>query len=136
MTLGLAHAVALRDTIRANPNDPAQLVEAFDSTTESSLTPWYHDQVERDHQRAENLRAEIEGRSPKVSGGDLGARLMLAARVDPDAARGFLDVFSCLALPSEVIDRPGMCDKLTSLNPAEIPGPLGPSRQQLIALTE
>jgi 2-polyprenyl-6-methoxyphenol hydroxylase-like FAD-dependent oxidoreductase len=136
MTLGLAHAVALRDTIRADANDPAQLVEAFDSTTESSLTPWYHDQVDRDHQRVESLRAEIEGRPPKVSGRDLGARLMLAARVDPDAARGFLDVFSCLALPSEVIDRPGMRDRLLSLNPAELPRPPGPSREQLITLTE
>jgi 2-polyprenyl-6-methoxyphenol hydroxylase-like FAD-dependent oxidoreductase len=136
MTLGLAHAVALRDTIRADADDPAQLVESFDSTTESSLTPWYRDQVERDHQRAENLRAEIEGRPPKVSSGDLGARLMLAARVDPDAARGLLDVFSCLALPSEVIDRPGMRDKLLSLNPADLPRPAGPSRQRLIALTE
>jgi hypothetical protein len=61
---------------------------------------------------------------------------MLAARVDPDAARGLLDVFSCIALPSEVIDRPGMRDKLISLNPAEIPRPPGPSREQLIAVTE
>jgi 2-polyprenyl-6-methoxyphenol hydroxylase-like FAD-dependent oxidoreductase len=136
MTLGLAHAVALRDTVRAHPDDPARLVEAFDSTTETSLTPWYHDQVDRDNQRAENLRAEIEGRPPKISNGDLGTRLMLAARVDPDAARGFLDVFSCLALPSEVIDRPGMRDKLMSLNPAELSRPAGPSREQLIALTE
>jgi hypothetical protein len=106
------------------------------SVTETSLTPWYHDQVERDHQRGENLRAEIDGRPPRVSSGDLGARLMLAARVDPEAARGFLDVFSCLALPSEVADRPGMRDKLLLLNPAELPTPAGPSRQRLIALTE
>jgi 2-polyprenyl-6-methoxyphenol hydroxylase-like FAD-dependent oxidoreductase len=136
MTLGLAHAVALRDTIRANPDDPAQLVEVFDSTTERSLTPWYHDQVERDNQRARNLRAEIDGQPAKIASSDLGTRLMLAARFDSDAARGFLDVFSCLALPSEVVDRPGMRDKLVSLNPAELTRPAGPSREQLIALTE
>jgi 2-polyprenyl-6-methoxyphenol hydroxylase-like FAD-dependent oxidoreductase len=135
MTLGLAHAVALRDAIRADPDDPAHLVETFDWITETRLTPWYHDQVNRDNQRAEDVRAEIEGRPPRGPSNDLGARLMAAARVDPEAARGFLDVFSCLALPSEVLDRPGMRDKLASLEPAEQPGPAGPSREQLVALT-
>jgi 2-polyprenyl-6-methoxyphenol hydroxylase-like FAD-dependent oxidoreductase len=137
ITLGLAHAVALRDTVRACPDDPAQLVELFDQVTEETLTPWYYDQVNRDHQRAANLRAEIEGRPPEGPGEDAAANLMLAARVDPDAARAFLDVFSCLALPSEVLDRPGLREKVDSLATSSGPvAPAGPTREQLIALTQ
>jgi 2-polyprenyl-6-methoxyphenol hydroxylase-like FAD-dependent oxidoreductase len=137
IALGLAHAVALRDTVRACPDDPAQLVELFDLLTEETLTPWYHDQVNRDNQRAANLRAEIEGRPPEGPGDDPVANLMLAARADPEAARAFLDVFSCLALPSEVLNRPGMREKVDSLASSSGPlGPAGPTREQLIALTQ
>jgi hypothetical protein len=133
----LAHAVALRDTIRTCPDDPAQLVELFDLITEETLTPWYHDQVNRDNQRAASLRAEIEGRPPEGPGDDPVANLMLAARVDPDAARGFLDVFSCLALPSDVLDRPGLRERVESVATSSGPlGPPGPTREQLIAQTQ
>ncbi len=136
ITLGLAHAVALRDAIRARPEDPVQLIELFDQITEDTLTPWYHDQVNRDNQRAANLRAEIEGRPLNGPRDDPAAQLMLAAMVDPDAARAFLDVVSCLALPAEVLERPGMHDKLEQQNatPRALKPP-GPTREQLIALT-
>jgi flavin-dependent dehydrogenase len=136
ITLGLAHAVALRDAIRARPEDPVQLIELFDQITEETLTPWYHDQVNRDNQRAVKLRAEIEGRPLERAPDDPAAQLMLAAMVDPDAARALLDVFSCLALPAEVIKRPELRDKLESLiATAQTLKPSGPTREQLIALT-
>jgi hypothetical protein len=63
--------------------------------------------------------------------------LMQAARTDPDAARGFLDVYSCLALPAQVLQRPGLRDKLTALAASPAPSlPPGPTREQLIALTQ
>jgi len=64
MSLGLAHAIALRDVLREYPADPARLAEAFDRVTEETLTPWYREQIDRDHQRAAEVRAAIEGRSP------------------------------------------------------------------------
>jgi hypothetical protein len=62
---------------------------------------------------------------------------MRAAAVDPDAARAFLDVFSCLELPGEVLDRPGMREKVKSLAASSEPlVPPGPTREQLIALAQ
>jgi len=135
--LGLAHAVTLRDALRAHPEDPARLAESFDQMTEEHLTPWYRDQVNQDRRRAANLLALAEGRLPAEPGGDPVLMLMRAARTDPDAARGFLDVYSCLALPAQVLQRPAIQAKLTALgaDPDADPPP-GPTREQLIALTQ
>ena len=83
------------------------------------------------------LLAVLEGRPPDGPGDDPARMLMLAARTDPDAARGFLDVFSCLALPAQVLQRPGMREKLTALAASAAPSfSPGPAREELIALTQ
>jgi hypothetical protein len=42
----------------------------------------------------------------------------------------------CLALPAQVLQRPGLRDKLTALAASPAPSlPPGPTREQLIALT-
>lgn len=134
--LGLAHAVMLRDALRSRSADPAELAESFDHMTEEHLTPWYRDQVNQDRQRAASLLATAQGRPPDRPGDDPALLLMQAARTDPDAARGFLDVYSCLALPAQVLQRPGLRDKLTALTVGPAPSlPPGPTREQLIALT-
>ncbi len=136
-SLGLAHAVKLRDALRSQPADPAELAGLFDQMTEESLTPWYRDQVNRDRQRAASLLAVVEGRPPDGPGDDPARMLMLAARTDPGAVRGFLDVFSCLALPAQVLQRPGMREKLTALAASAAPSfSPGPTREELIALTQ
>jgi hypothetical protein len=133
MSLGLAHAVVLRDALRSCPDDPVGLMEAVDRVTEQTLTPWYRDQVDRDQQRAARLRAVIEGREPCQPLEDTALQLMMGAGADPAVARGYLDTLSCLALPTEVLDRPGMRDRLATIAaqtpPADLPGP---SRQQLV----
>ena len=135
--LGLAHAVTLRDALRSYPADPAGLAESFDQMTEEYLTPWYRDQVNQDRRRAASLLALVEGRPPAAPGSDPALTLMQAARTDPDAARGVLDVYSCLTLPAEVLQRPGLQDKLTALATNPAPSlPPGPTREQLIALTQ
>ncbi len=133
MSLGLAHAVVLRDALRSCPGDPVGLIETFDRVTEQTLTPWYRDQFHRDQQRAARCRAVIEGREPDQSVEDPGLRLMLGAVADAEVARGYLDTLACLVLPTEVLDRPGMRDRLATIaaqtRPAGLPGP---TRQQLV----
>jgi 2-polyprenyl-6-methoxyphenol hydroxylase-like FAD-dependent oxidoreductase len=135
ISLGLAHAVALRDALRVIPDDPVRLVELFDSVTEETLTPFYRDQVERDHRRAAQTRAVIEGRPAPPLTADPLLSLQFAARQDADAARGFLDVMSCLALPEQVLKRPGMTDRLRAAQESgRPPHPPGPTREELVAL--
>jgi 2-polyprenyl-6-methoxyphenol hydroxylase-like FAD-dependent oxidoreductase len=137
--LGLLHAIALRDALRENPEDPARLVEAFEQVTEETLTPWYRDQIERDYQRAVEMQAVIDGREPDLPTDDPAKQILTAflaaASVDPDVARAFFDVVACLALPAEVMGRPGIREKVAAFIGVKPPQMPGPSRAELIALT-
>ena len=137
-SLGLAHAVALRDVLRDDPHDPADLTMAFDRVTEQTLTPWYRDQIDRDYQRAAAIQAAIDGHHPGHPGDDPTrqgqAAFLAAASADPDVARAFMDVMSCLSLPGQVMSRPGLNDKIASFAGAEVPATPGPARAELLAL--
>ncbi len=134
ISLGLAHAVAFRDALRAEPDGPLGLIELFDEVTDETLTPFYRDQVDRDHRRAARLRAVIEGSRAAPLEVDPWLSIQFAAQLDADAARGFLDMLSCLALPNQVLSRPGMMDRLHAAKESAIPPPSGPTREQLVAL--
>ncbi len=139
MSLGLAHAIALRDAVRESLEDPARLAEAFDRMTEDTLAPWYRDQIARDHQLAAETQAAIEGRAPAGPPADdpaqqLQVAFVAAAAHDPDVARAFFEVFSCLALPAEVMGRPGIRETVAAYvgrTPPQVPGP---TRTELVAL--
>lgn len=139
VSLGLLHAVTLRNAWRDNLDDPEGLVLAFDRATEERLTPWYRQQVDRDYQRASEVRAAIAGRNGPADTGDRPAArkqaaFFAAASTDPDVARAFLDVMSCLALPGEVLARPGIGDKVAAYLDADpVPAP-GPTRDEVLAL--
>jgi flavin-dependent dehydrogenase len=138
ISLGLAHAVALRDVLRDRPHDPADVTMAFDRVTEETLTPWYRQQIDRDYQRAAEIKAAIDGRHPDHLGDDprrrAEAAFLAAASADPDVARGFMDVMSCLSLPEQVMLRPGLRDKVASFVNAETRATPGPTRSELLAL--
>ena len=138
ITLGLAHAIALRDAVRESPADPARLAAAFDRVTEETLTPWYRDQIDRDHQRAAHIRAAIQARPsarPAAAPAPYTqAAFFAAANLDPDVARAFFDVMSCLASPTEVMSRPGMPEKIAAFAGTEPPQTPGPTRSELLTL--
>ena len=138
-SLGLAHAVALRDVLRGDPHDPAELTLAFDRVTEETLTPWYREQIDRDYQRAAEIKAAIDGRHRDHLGDDprrqVQAAFSAAASADPDVARALMDVMSCLCLPGQVMSRPGLKEKVVSFVNAEVPATPGPTRSELLALT-
>jgi flavin-dependent dehydrogenase len=141
VSLGLAHAIALRDAAREYPEDPARLAEAFDRVTEEKLTPWYREQINRDYQRAAEVLAAIEGRPPtrgarppEGPSPHMPAAYFAAANFDPDVARAFLEVMSCLALPAEVMGRAGIREKAAAFAGTPAPQVPGPTRPELLAL--
>jgi len=115
ISLGLAQAVALREVARECGDDLPQLALRLDEVTESALTPWYRDQVDRDRHRAATLSAFVEGRQPQTGahpGAELQAAFLAAAAHDPEVARAALETFACLALPGEVMSRPGLSERV------------------------
>jgi 2-polyprenyl-6-methoxyphenol hydroxylase-like FAD-dependent oxidoreductase len=133
ISLGLVHAVRLRDVVRAAPADPAALVHRFDEITETELRPWYDAQAAMDRARWTDIEALRHGRPPPPRAG-LTSGLSAAAAVDPDAFRGALDVAGCLATPEQVLARPGMVDRVRRAIDSPPPPPPGPSRDQLLAI--
>jgi 2-polyprenyl-6-methoxyphenol hydroxylase-like FAD-dependent oxidoreductase len=140
LSLGIAHAVALRDLARDAFDEPLRLAVEFDAITEEAFTPWYRQQIDRDRARVAAVEAAIEGRDPpKADPSDRTARMqeafMIAAAYDPEVARGFLDVMAVLALPQHVMARPGMIDKvMASSSDRKLPVEAGPNRQELLEL--
>jgi 2-polyprenyl-6-methoxyphenol hydroxylase-like FAD-dependent oxidoreductase len=107
ITLGLLHAVALRDAVRTHPDDPVRCAVEFDRLTDMHVVPWYDDQVQRDRERATRFEVLRAGGSPGPARDPL-APLLAAVRFDPDVARAAFDVFGCLTPPAEVLGRPGL----------------------------
>ncbi|HEX6489126.1 MAG TPA: NAD(P)-binding protein [Candidatus Dormibacteraeota bacterium] len=136
LSLGLMHATALRDAVRAHGDDPAALALRLDELTESELTPWYRDQVNRDRQRAADHQAVIDGRPQPPPTPERAAANALFAAVgqDADVARGWFEVFANINLPSEVLSRPEIAEKVARFA-GSTPQPMaGPTRAQLLTL--
>lgn len=138
MTLGLLHAVRMRDVVRAELAAPRQFAEAFDAVTEAELTPWYRATVDLDRDRQAAIDALIDGRPippPADEGGALRRALMGAAAYDADVYRAFLDIMAVLSPPDEVYARPGLVDRITTITaskpPLQVPGP---TRREILAL--
>ena len=140
VTTGLKGAIALRDVAREHFDDPKALALELDRVLEERCAPWYRLQVVQDRDRHTAVQAAIEGRAS--AGPDIDNPVMQmvaafrkAATVDPDVARAFVEVVSCLAFPADVIGRPGMMDKiLMAASQAGEGPPPGPSREELLKL--
>lgn len=140
ISVGLGHAIALRDAARSHFDDPLGLATAFDAVTEEKFTPWFRQQIDRDRGRVAVINAAIEGREPpKPDLSDPLVRLQLAfvtaAAHDPEVARGFAEMLSVLALPQEFMARPGMFEKvMAAAEGHDVPVTPGPTREQTLKI--
>ena len=140
ISLGLSHAVALRDTIREAGGDPLRLAHAFHEITEAELTPWYTSQIRSDRHRFATMDALRQGQPPPSLGTDEYSRrerlFWQAVPFDPDLFRAAIDIVSALTLPRDIYARPGLMDRaeaIVSQLPADAPGMPSASRTDLLA---
>ena len=86
--------------------------------------------------RLAEMNAEAQGVSyePGDPEWEIAHALEAAAGQDPDVMRAFLSIASVIALPDEVIARPGVLDKAIELGSGwrDVPLP-GPDRERLLA---
>lgn len=128
------HAHGTAEVIQQHLDDPLALALAQDAMTETRLTPWYRDTVAGDRQRAAQITATLQGRKvPRPT--DPQDALLVAMLYDADLFRAFIETRSLLALPQEVMARPGMLDHIMAVAGAhEAATPPGPSREELLRL--
>jgi len=109
------------------------LALAHDAVTEARVTPWYRHTVESDRKRTAQIDATIHGRSTPPA--DASSALLVAMMYDPDLFRVFIEIFSLLALPQEVMARPGLVDRVKEVAGAhDAVAPPGPSRDELLRM--
>ena len=137
-SIGMLHAVTLRDQLReVGLDDPAAFAEAFHTATARTVEPWYRATLATDRYRLAEIESGVRGGTydPQDSQYQLGKALGAAAGQDPDCLRAYLDIWLVLRTPGEVFARPGLRDKIVQLGSGwRDVEPLGPSREQLLAL--
>lgn len=133
LSVGMMHAQTLRAVVREHLDDPAVLVQAWDERTEVDVTPYYRAQIASDRARFAEMEALRNGEPPAPTD-PMTARFTVAAMHDPDVFRGLLQIVGCLATPAEVLSRPLVRDRITSLGEVDLPRPPGPDRARLLEL--
>lgn len=135
ITTGLMHAAGTLDVVREHLGHPLALAHGHDEMTETRVRPWYRDTVEFDRGRKEQIDASIEGRPARAAQdqASLARRaLLVAMRHDPDIFRAFADIMAMLALPQQVMARPGLADRITEIAGRDAVTPPGPSRDEVL----
>ncbi|MGH3602053.1 MAG: FAD-dependent oxidoreductase [Pseudonocardiaceae bacterium] len=133
LSVGLIHAQLLRKLVRAHLDDPAMLARVWDEHTEQFVAPFYRNQIAADRARIAEMDALWHGVEPPERNSVMG-RLLAAAGSDPDVLRAVLETVQCLALPQEVLERPGIKDKVARQAPGAPMRMPGPDRDQLLRL--
>jgi 2-polyprenyl-6-methoxyphenol hydroxylase-like FAD-dependent oxidoreductase len=140
MTMGLMHAAGTAEVVRQHLDDPLALVAGHDRMSQDRILPWYRQTVRLDRARKAQIDASIAGNSAAAPPGfDDGetpgwADLMVAMLYDADAFRAFMEIINMLALPGDIMARPGFSEHLAKAaagrEPFEMPGP---SRADLLS---
>jgi hypothetical protein len=106
--------------------------------TETRVTPWCRNTIEIDRRRIAQLEARIQGRSdpqPTDPSANVADALAIAMRYDADVFRAAAEVRTMLALPQEVMARPGLVDRIREIAEThKAPTPAGPSREELLRI--
>ncbi len=138
ITMGLIHTHGTAEVVRQHLDNPLALALAHDSMTETRVTPWYRNTIEIDRTRIAQVNALIKGRptpQPTDPRARIAKALLVAMMYDADLFRAGAEMRSLLALPQEVMARPGVVDRIMEVAGAhEAVIPPGPSREELLRM--
>jgi len=132
-TIGLLHALALRDHLR-QPDEPWDLATGWYRVTRETVEPWYRTTKAYDSHRLQEIQAVIDGR-PYATDDEfwlLNHGLEAAALADGDNIRAVLDMGMALRRPDEVLGDPALRERILGQTATEDTG-LAPDRKQLLA---
>ena len=136
ISIGLIHAVALRDLLRTDVlDDPYKAALAWDEATESTVGPWYRATRSFDQHRLAEIDAQIAGEpyEPGDPEWEMTKATMHATGTNAEVLRGFLRFAGLLERVDETMARPGFFEAVIESGAGwrDAP-PLGPSRSELL----
>jgi 2-polyprenyl-6-methoxyphenol hydroxylase-like FAD-dependent oxidoreductase len=134
-SVGLLHAVLLRDVLRAGACDgPGPLASTWWEATRTEMEPWYRATLTYDRHRLAQVHAEIEGAAYATDDAAWNRTRALQARSvhDGDLLRASLDMAMLLRPTAEVLTDPAIRRKVDDAGPAGGSPLAGPTRDELI----
>jgi 2-polyprenyl-6-methoxyphenol hydroxylase-like FAD-dependent oxidoreductase len=135
ITIGLRHAVALRDLLRAGGlDDPAAFPTAWDEATESSVGGWVDATLAFDRHRLAEMSAQIDGRAydPGDPTWEVAQAMRVGTGADPEVLRGYLHLGGLLGEPTVP---PELAERALAAGGHWRDAPsTGPSRPELLAV--
>ncbi|GAA3381838.1 FAD-dependent oxidoreductase [Cryptosporangium minutisporangium] len=137
LTLGALHGTVLRDLLReTDPQEHEKLARRFDEDTEETVTPVFQALRSWSRHRRAEVTGDIAGRPYETNDHEwLITKALDAAKFrDPELLRAAADIGSLTAPAPDVLDAPGLVDKVMALGGAapQYPAP-GPRRAELLA---
>jgi 2-polyprenyl-6-methoxyphenol hydroxylase-like FAD-dependent oxidoreductase len=134
-TIGLMHAVALRDLLRQE-SEPWQLATGWDCLTREAVEPWFRTTRAYDSHRLREIEALMDGHPYETADEfwNLNHGLEASALLDGDNIRAVLDMGMALRRPDEVLADTVLRERILGQDvvAAEDAG-LAPDRAQLLA---
>lgn len=136
-SIGVLHACALRDLLReTDTGKPEDLALRFHEVTETTVAPYFRATLAYDRHRLAEIDGDITGRPYRTADPAWAITKAMDAAVprDPEVLRARTSIASLLAMPQEVLSRPGVLDKVLALgsNAPQYTLP-GPGRAELLA---
>lgn len=135
ITLGVIHALHLRDLVRAHLDRPLDLALAWDEVTEREMTPWYRATVWHDRRKARQY-AVAAGLAEDVPDPEWDRFLALGAamQTDLDLAVRFAERQAFLLEPPEALLADDELVAKLDAAPVDWRDHAGPSRAEVLAL--
>lgn len=136
-TIGLFHALALRDVMRSGRLDaPETFVRDFASTTAEVVEPWYRSTLAYDRARLAEVDAEVTGQPHEAEQiWDFTRAMTSAAGKDGEVLRARLRIACLLQSSDEVLATPGIFERVIELGAGWRDEPtFGPNRDEFLRL--
>jgi len=137
ISIGLLHALALRDTVAATGlDDPAKLILAFADATNAVAEPWYRATLAFDRNRLAEIDALLDGREyvPDDPSFPITQALIAGAAHDPDILRALQSIAGMLETPDELFADAALFEKVIGFAGQPVAPTGGPTREQLVSL--
>jgi 2-polyprenyl-6-methoxyphenol hydroxylase-like FAD-dependent oxidoreductase len=136
-SIGLMHAVALRDYLRDAPlGDPVASAKGWHDVTQATVQPYYDSTLTFDRQRLGEINAWIEGKPYECDDPsyELTHALQHASTSDPDLFRAFMKIAGALEDAPEVLGDPVVFEKAVTHGAGWREAPtMAPTRDELLA---
>jgi 2-polyprenyl-6-methoxyphenol hydroxylase-like FAD-dependent oxidoreductase len=139
ISIGLMHAVALRDLLRdADVGDAPGVSLAWDRVTDEQVGRYVHDTLFIDAHRLAEIDAQIAGvpYQPDDEHWQRHGQLFGHSRNDPDLLRSMLDIVLALAPERQVLDRPDVAARIATHADTPIEPIPGPTRKEVLSIMQ